>query len=80
MRRIMLTGAYQGDLMAENSSSSPANDLAIAIAQGSLTVQELTSLYCRKLFERFGSYGEVARRTGLDWRTVKKYVGEGLKG
>jgi len=74
VRRILLTGSYQGDIMADNSS--PANDLTGAMDQGSLTVQELTALYCQRLFTRFGSYGEVARRTGLDWRTVKKYVGE----
>jgi len=30
--------------------------------------------YARLLHERLGSYGEVARRLDLDWRTVKKYL------
>jgi two-component system, NtrC family, response regulator HydG len=30
--------------------------------------------YCALLYERFGTYEEVARRAGLDRRTVKKHV------
>jgi hypothetical protein len=31
--------------------------------------------YCQLLYERVGTYEAVARRTHLDRRTVKKYVG-----
>ena len=71
VRRILLTGRYEGDKGAARTDSEGAKD---ALERGELTVQELTSLYCRQLFARFNSYGEVARKTGLDWRTVKKYV------
>lgn len=75
VRRILLTGTYTGDCGAAGSlQGSPLVEL---LESGELSVQELTSLYCRNLFDRFGSYGEVARRTGLDWRTVKKYVERG---
>jgi hypothetical protein len=30
--------------------------------------------YCGLLYRRFGTYEDVARTTGLDRRTVKKYV------
>jgi DNA-binding CsgD family transcriptional regulator len=30
--------------------------------------------YCALLYRRHGTYEEVARRTGLDRRTVKKYL------
>jgi len=30
--------------------------------------------FCALLYKRFGTYEEVARKTGLDRRTVKKYV------
>ena len=76
VRRILLTGSYAGDKGAA-CSYSEGGDIHDALREGTLTVQELTSRYCQSLFTQFGSYGEVARRTGLDWRTVKKYVGEG---
>jgi len=40
----------------------------------------LLSGYCACLYESAGSYEEVARRTHLDRRTVKKYVQRGLQG
>jgi len=71
VRRILLTGAYAGDsTMTEKSEG----DLSDALNRGDLTVKELTSAYCRRLFKRYGRYEEVAKRTGLDWRTVKKHI------
>lgn len=71
VRRILLTGAYAGDsAMADKSE----DDLSDALNRGDLTVKELTSAYCRRLFKRYGRYEEVAKRTGLDWRTVKKHI------
>ena len=63
-----------GDFAAE-----PAQDIAIghAVEGGSLTAKELVEKYCRDLYDTYGNYGEVARRTGLDWRTVKKNVMSG---
>ena len=65
------TGTYEGDSTAE-----PAQDIALghAVEIGSLTAKELVEKYCCDLYETYGNYGEVARRTGLDWRTVKKNV------
>ncbi len=39
-----------------------------------MSAQQLLTLYCRQLYRRFGTYEEVARRTELDRRTVKKYI------
>ena len=70
VRCILLTGAYRGD-----SNTSTGEDAWLAsLERGDLSANELTSGYCQRLFRRYGSYGEVARRTGLDWRTVKKNV------
>lgn len=71
IRRIMLTGAYQGDQSIEYSNEV---SLEQTMKAGILTAKELVQKYCCDLYETYGNYGEVARRTGLDWRTVKKHV------
>lgn len=70
IRRIMLTGTYEG------STPGPTDEIALgqAVEAGNLTAKELVGKYCRDLYDTYGNYGEVARRTGLDWRTVKKNV------
>ena len=70
VRCILLTGTYQGD----SGASSSGDGWMAALERGELTVADLTAAYCKQLFGRFGRYEEVARRTALDWRTVKKYV------
>jgi DNA-binding NtrC family response regulator len=72
VRCILLTGTYQGDRGAALSDDDAT--VSAALESGELTVKELTAAYCGRLFKKFGRYEEVARRTGLDWRTVKKYV------
>lgn len=71
IRRIMITGTYEGDNTIE-----PKSDVTLshAVEAGNLTAKELVEKYCRDLYDTYGNYGEVARRTGLDWRTVKKNV------
>jgi len=72
IRRILIVGAYEGDGGIEQQQKDAA--IGEAIETGSLTAKELVEKYCRDLYEIYGNYGEVARRTGLDWRTVKKNV------
>jgi len=71
-RRILLTGRYLGD------THFRAADLRRRIHQqldyGTIDAQGLVTGYCALLHERCGSYEEVARRTRLDRRTVKKYI------
>ncbi len=71
IRRIMITGSYTGDAAVESQSDS---SLEQAMESGNLSAKELVEKYCRDLYDVYGNYGEVARRTGLDWRTVKKNV------
>ncbi|QBG46677.1 sigma-54-dependent Fis family transcriptional regulator [Verrucomicrobia bacterium S94] len=72
IRRIMITGSYTGDAAAESHTEV---SLEQAMSSGNVTAKELVERYCRELYAVYGNYGEVARRTGLDWRTVKKNVG-----
>jgi DNA invertase Pin-like site-specific DNA recombinase len=48
--------------------------LQAGIGRGSLDADALLSDYCQLLYERHGTYEEVARRTKLDRRTVKAYL------
>ncbi|MCU0857274.1 MAG: sigma 54-interacting transcriptional regulator [Pontiellaceae bacterium] len=72
VRRILLTGSYEGD--AIELPADRDTDLTAALSAGALTARELTAAYCKRLYARYGNYGEVARRADLDWRTVKKHV------
>ncbi len=71
VRRVLLNGRYSGDPCATLEAKSNLQTLADA---GEMNAQELLTQYCRQLHQRFGTYEEVARRTQLDRRTVKKYI------
>ena len=72
VRRILLTGTYEGDV--EPQASDALSALVRGIEAGALDASELLSRYCAMLYAQHGTYEEVARRTGLDRRTVKKHV------
>ncbi|WLQ16224.1 sigma 54-interacting transcriptional regulator [Hahella aquimaris] len=82
VRRILLTGRYvsvSGKAETESAAATVSSSiprLQEAFRQGSLTASELQAEYCAHLYRQLGGYQEVARRTGLDWRTVKRYVQE----
>ena len=48
--------------------------LTFMIETGALSADALIERYCALLYARSKSYVEVARITGLDRRTAKKYV------
>lgn len=72
VRRILLTREYKGD--ARITSKELKEEIIDGIGNGSYNAQDLMADYARLLYNRFGTYEEVARRTGLDRRTVKKYI------
>ncbi|MCF8070318.1 MAG: sigma 54-interacting transcriptional regulator [Desulfobacterales bacterium] len=71
-RRVILNRHYEGDL--KPISSDIQTTLSTAMTNGDLNMQELTAGYCHMLFKRFGTYEEVAKKTGLDRRTAKKHI------
>ena len=71
-RRILLTRHYSGDM--SSVSASLKDRLQRAIDEESVNAQELLSSYCAILYQRHGTYEEVALITKLDRRTVKKYI------
>jgi MoxR-like ATPase len=78
VRRILLTGRYA----AERAPAAQNEDEALIekMRAGELTAAELLARYCALLYRRLGSYADVARRTGLDPRTSRKYVETGRSG
>jgi transcriptional regulator with PAS, ATPase and Fis domain len=75
VRRILLTGRYA----AEIAQATPDGEITLVeqLRSGELTAAELLARYCAMLHRRLGTYTEVAKRTGLDPRTARKYVDSG---
>jgi len=72
VRRIFLKGKYSGDDAITDMDIEQT--LINGIDQGNIDSFRLTSGYCYLLYQRHQTFEEVARRTGLDRRTVKKYI------
>jgi len=72
VRRILLSGTYEIDM--STTASGGEDDFVAAIEAGMLTADQLISRYCLRIYKRHGTYEEVARRTDLNWRTVKKHI------
>ncbi len=79
VKRIILTGRYRGEQAPKKSSLAAADSLAAGIKDGRFDAETLLAEYCASLYERYGTYEEVARITKLDRRTAKKYVHRELK-
>lgn len=75
VRRVLLKKDYAGRKVAPTGERL-ADILAQGVAEGKIDTQRLVTGYCYMLHQRYGTYEEVARRTGLDRRTVKKYINE----
>jgi DNA-binding NtrC family response regulator len=75
VRRILLTRHYDGDHKAV--APDLRSQLLAGVEHGTLDANTVLSGYCQLLYERHGTYEEVARRTKLDRRTVKAYLEKG---
>jgi len=74
VRRIILSREYRGNLYVKPDPDSLAEKIQTGMNRGSLTAKQVLSSYCALLYDRHGNLEEVARRTQLDRRTVKKYL------
>lgn len=72
VRSVLLRRDYKGKTVPESL------DLAQTLNQGiksqTIAVPDLVSGYCKLLYDSLGTYEKVARKTGLDRRTIKKYI------
>jgi hypothetical protein len=73
IRRILVTGTYGGEVARPGGNTGPG--FLDAIDGGKLDARQLLAGYCQLLYRRHGTIETVARCTGLDRRTVKKYLG-----
>lgn len=72
VRRVLLTGHYVPPVSGAASDGDAV--LVEKLRNGELTANELLAGYSRMLYRRLGTYAEVAKRTGLDPRTSRKYI------
>jgi hypothetical protein len=72
VRRILLTSRYDGD--TRGLARDLRGQLLAGLDQGTLDADALLAGYCSLLHDRHYTIEEVARRTNLDRRTVKRYL------
>ena len=72
VRRILLTKHYKGDIC--DSALNKTDSCMQEIADGNLSALQVMASYCQMLYEKHGTYEEVAKITKLDRRTVKKHI------
>jgi transcriptional regulator with GAF, ATPase, and Fis domain len=75
IRRILLKRTYEIDRHAP-ARGDVEDRLIAGVKDGTMDAQTLLADYCKLLFKKYGSYEAVARKTALDRRTVKKYIGQ----
>lgn len=72
VRRILLTGNYSGE--SQDTGNDIYERFQGKVAQGGGSAQEILCDYCKILYQRYGTYEQVAKVSGLDRRTAKKYI------
>jgi transcriptional regulator with GAF, ATPase, and Fis domain len=72
VRRVLLKRHYEGDY--KTTTPDLSSQFKDAVEAGNVDAQSLLARYCFLLYQRYGTFEEVARRAKLDRRTVKKYV------
>jgi DNA-binding NtrC family response regulator len=78
VRRVLLTGSYKPDL-SPPAAVDGEERLIARLRAGNLSAEELVAGYSAMLYDRLGTYAEVAKRTDLDPRTSRKYVVAGSR-
>ncbi len=74
VRSVLLRRDYKGKQKEDKETTSLHQDLIEGIQNRNISVPSLLSGYCRLLYDETGSYEKVAKLTGLDRRTIKKYI------
>lgn len=78
VRSIIVHGEYHPRMLFVDEDDTDA-DLADVLRSGKLPPEDVRQLYVRMVYEETRNYKETARRLGIDWRTVRKMVGDDKK-
>lgn len=70
LRNLLLRGSYTPILARQEESA----DIGSRMMESGCSLEELTRRYVRALYRREGSIVGVARQSGLDRRTIRKYL------
>lgn len=73
VRGVLLTGCFRMKSLGQPQDGDTADTL-MSLGRRGVSAEVLLSRYCKTLYNDLGSYEEVARKVGLDRRTVKKYL------
>ena len=71
-RRVLIKRSYL--LKDLDAPPTTLDTLVSGIQDGNMELKALIHTYCAMLFERHGTFSDVARITGLDRRTARKYI------
>ena len=74
VRSVLLRRTYQGEALNPKQPVSLTDQLVAGIQNKTIDISSLISGYCAMLYEDLGTYEKVAKKTGLDRRTIKKYI------
>ena len=74
VRSVLLKKDYGGQQKNGDENLDLAEKLVKGILDRDIMVSSLVSGYCKLLYDQFGTYEQVAKHTGLDRRTIKKYI------
>jgi len=74
VRSVLLRRDYKGKRKDDKKMITLKQKLLQGISNCDISAPSLVSGYCKLLYDQFGTYEKVARLTGLDRRTIKKYI------
>jgi len=73
-RSVLLRRSYQGEALNSEKPASIKEELIHGIEHKDITIPSLISGYCTMLYDHYGTYEKAAKITGVDRRTIKKYI------
>jgi len=74
VRSVLLRRDYKGKQINKSKTVSLKQELLQGIVDQNIDVPSLVSGYCKLLYDKLATYEKVAKMTGLDRRTIKKYI------